>query len=222
MEERLAQAHMVAGTDARVLITGESGTGKELLAKAIHLASPRRNKPFVAINCGAMAENLLESELFGHEKGAFTGATSQHRGPFMAADGGSLMLDEIGDMPIRLQVKLLRVLQEGLIRPVGGTEALPVNVRVISATHRDLHQLLADGQFREDLYYRLNVVHIEMPALNRRREDIPLLVAHFLAQIAKESGARKIYAPEAVELLATADWPGNIRQLQNVVRQNVA
>ena len=222
MEEKLAQAHMVAGTDARVLITGESGTGKELLAKAIHLASPRRNKPFVAINCGAMAENLLESELFGHEKGAFTGATLQHRGLFMAADGGTLMLDEIGDMPLRLQVKLLRVLQEGLIRPVGGTQALPVNVRVISATHRDLQQLLTQGQFREDLYYRLNVVHIEMPALNRRREDIPLLVAHFLAQIAGESSQRKIYAPEAVELLATADWPGNIRQLQNVVRQNVA
>jgi two-component system response regulator GlrR len=222
MDEKMAQAQMVAGTDARVLITGESGTGKELLAKAIHLASPRRNKPFIAINCGAMAENLLESELFGHEKGAFTGATSAHPGLFMAADGGTLMLDEIGDMPVRLQVKLLRVLQENLIRPVGGTEALTVNVRVISATHRDLHQRLADGQFREDLYYRLNVVHIEMPALSRRREDIPLLVAHFLAQIAQESGVRKIYAPEAVELLATADWPGNIRQLHNVVRQNVA
>src|SRR5256885_1575730 len=132
------------------------------------------------------------------------------------------MLDEIGDMPMRLQVKLLRVLQENVIRPVGNTDAIPVNVRVISATHRDLQQLLSAEQFREDLYYRLNVVHIEMPPLNRRREDIPLLVAHFLAQIAKESGVRKIYAPEAVELLATADWPGNIRQLQNVVRQNVA
>ena len=132
------------------------------------------------------------------------------------------MLDEIGDMPMRLQVKLLRVLQENLIRPVGGQDAIPVNVRVISATHRDLQQLMSGGLFREDLYYRLNVVHIEMPPLSRRREDIPLLVAHFLAQIAKESGVRKIYAPEAVELLATADWPGNIRQLQNVVRQNVA
>jgi two-component system response regulator GlrR len=208
---------MVAGTDARVLITGESGTGKELLARAIHHASPRKNKPFVAINCSAMAENLLESELFGHEKGSFTGATRAHRGLFMAADGGTLMLDEIGDMPMRLQVKLLRVLQENVIRPVGSTDAIPVNVRVISATHRDLQNLMTAGQFREDLYYRLNVVHIEMPALNRRREDIPLLVAHFLAQIAKESGVRKIYAPEAVELLATADWPGNIRQLQNVI-----
>jgi two-component system response regulator GlrR len=222
MEEKLAQAHMVAGTDARVLITGESGTGKELLARAIHRGSPRRNKPFVAINCSAMAENLLESELFGHEKGSFTGATRAHDGLFMAADGGTLMLDEIGDMPMRLQVKLLRVLQENAIRPVGSNDPTPVNVRVISATHRDLQQLMAAGQFREDLYYRLNVVHIEMPPLSRRREDIPMLVAHFLAQIARESGVRKIYAPEAVELLATADWPGNIRQLQNVVRQNVA
>jgi two-component system, NtrC family, response regulator GlrR len=222
MEEKLAQAHMVAGTDARVLITGESGTGKELLARAIHLASPRRNKEFVAVNCSAMAPELLESELFGHEKGAFTGAHRAHDGLFRAADGGTLMLDEIGDMPMPLQVKLLRVLQENVVRPVGSTAAIPVNVRVISATHRDLQQLMQAGQFREDLYYRLNVVHIEMPALNRRREDIPLLVAHFLAQMAKDSGARKIYAPEAVELLATADWPGNIRQLQNVVRQNVA
>ena len=222
VEEKLSQAHMVAGTDARVLITGESGTGKELLAKAIHNASPRRTKPFVAINCSTMAENLLESELFGHIKGSFTGAVRDHAGLFQAADGGTLLLDEIGDMPMRLQVKLLRVLQENNIRPIGATDAIPVNVRVISATHRDLQQLMMSGQFREDLYYRLNVVHIEMPPLNRRREDIPLLVSHFLAQISNESGVRKIYAPEAVELLATADWPGNIRQLANVVRQNVA
>jgi two-component system response regulator GlrR len=222
VEEKLSQAHMVAGTDARVLITGESGTGKELLARAIHNASPRRAKPFVAINCSAMAENLLESELFGHIKGSFTGAVRDHAGLFQAADGGTLLLDEIGDMPMRLQVKLLRVLQENNIRPIGATDAIAVNVRVISATHRDLQQLMMSGQFREDLYYRLNVVHIEMPPLNRRREDIPLLVSHFLAQISNESGVRKIYAPEAVELLATADWPGNIRQLSNVVRQNVA
>ncbi|HEX7417535.1 MAG TPA: sigma 54-interacting transcriptional regulator [Steroidobacteraceae bacterium] len=222
MEEKLAQAYMVAGTDARVLITGESGTGKELLARAIHKASPRRNKPFVAINCSAMAENLLESELFGHEKGSFTGAIRAHRGLFHVADGGTLLLDEIGDMALRLQVKLLRVLQENVIRPIGTTESIPVNVRVISATHRDLQQLMTSGEFREDLYYRLNVVHIDMPSLGKRREDIPLLVAHFLQHIAKESGVRKIYAPEAVELLATADWPGNIRQLSNVVRQNVA
>jgi two-component system response regulator GlrR len=222
MEEKLAQAHMVAGTDARVLITGESGTGKELLARAIHKASVRRAHPFVAINCSAMTEDLLESELFGHEKGAFTGAVRSHRGLFQAADGGTLLLDEIGDMPMRLQVKLLRVLQENQIRPVGSTEAIAVNVRVISATHRDLTQLMVSGQFREDLYYRLNVVHIDMPPLAKRREDIPLLVGHFLEQIARESNQRKIYAPEAVELLATAEWPGNIRQLYNVVRHNVA
>jgi two-component system response regulator GlrR len=223
MEDKLAQANMVAGTDARVLLTGESGTGKELLAHAIHDASPRRNKPFLAINCSAMAENLLESELFGHAKGAFNGATRAQKGIFENAEGGTLLLDEIGDMPMRLQVQLLRVLQENQIRPVGaGEEAVPINVRIISATHRDLHQLMLSGNFREDLYYRLNVVHIEMPSLGRRREDIPLLVAHFLGEIAKETGQRKIYAPEAVELLATAEWPGNIRQLYNVVRQNVA
>jgi two-component system response regulator GlrR len=218
MEDKLAQANMVAGTDARVLLTGESGTGKELLARAIHDASPRRNRPFIAINCSAMAEELLESELFGQERG--TGRP--HKGAFQAADGGTLLLDEVGDIPMRLQVKLLRVLQENQIRQSGDAQAVSVNVRVISATHRDLHQLMVGGQFREDLYYRLNVVHIEMPSLGRRREDIPLLVAHFLERIAKESGQRKIYAPEAVELLATAEWPGNIRQLYNVVRQNVA
>jgi two-component system response regulator GlrR len=222
MEERLSQAHMVAGTDARVLITGESGSGKELLARAVHKASPRRNRAFVVVNCSAMAENLLESELFGHVKGAFVGGDADHRGLFEAADGGTLLLDEIGDMPMRLQVKLLRVLQENAIRPLGSNQPLPVDVRVISATRADLTQLLAGGQFREDLYYRLNVVHIEMPPLARRREDIPVLVAHFLVQIARDSGTRKIYAPEAVELLATSDWPGNVRQLQNVVRQNVA
>jgi two-component system, NtrC family, response regulator GlrR len=222
MEEKLAQAHMVAGTDARVLITGESGSGKELLARAIHKASPRRNRPFVAINCSAMAEDMLDSELFGHTKGAFSGAVGDHRGLFQTAEGGTLLLDEIGDMPMRLQVKLLRLLQENVIRPIGSTATIATNVRVLSSSHSDLQHLLAGGQFREDLYYRLNVVHIEMPPLNRRREDIPLLVAHFLAAIALESGTRKIYAPEAVELLATSDWPGNVRQLQNVVRQNVA
>jgi len=223
MKEILQQAKMVAATDARVLITGESGTGKELLAKAIHEASPRRDKPFTAINCSAMAENLLESELFGHEKGAFTGATRTHKGLFQAAEGGSLLLDEIGDMPMRLQVKLLRVLQENQVRPVGSTEAVEVDVRVISATHRDLQGLMRDGRFREDLYYRLNVVNIKLPTLDDRREDIPLLVASFLQSIAKEAGQeRKVYSPEAVEMLVTAEWPGNIRQLYNIVRQNVA
>src|ERR687898_1212081 len=223
MEERMAQAHMVAGTDARVMITGESGTGKELLARAIHKASNRRNRPFVAINCSAMAENLLESELFGHVKGAFTGAIREHRGLFQAADGGTLMLDEIGDMPMRLQVKLLRVLQEEQVRPVGSTDAIKVNTRVISATHQDLKDLMIKGSFREDLYYRLNVVNIHLPALRERREDIPLLVEHFLRHISTESGLqRHIYAPEAVELLVASHWPGNIRQLYNVARQNVA
>ena len=223
LQETLAQAKMVAATDARVLITGDSGTGKELLAKAIHRASQRRDKPFVAINCSAMAENLLESELFGHVKGAFTGATRNHDGLFKAAEGGTLLLDEIGDMPMRLQVKLLRVLQEHQVRPVGSTEAIHVDVRVVSATHRDLQQMMREGHFREDLYYRLNVVHIGIPLLDERREDIPLLVSHFLQEIAAEADQeRKVYAPEAVELLVTAEWPGNVRQLYNVVRQNVA
>ncbi|MDH5456051.1 MAG: sigma 54-interacting transcriptional regulator [Gammaproteobacteria bacterium] len=223
MKEVLQQAKMVAATDARVLINGESGTGKELLAQAIHSASDRRNKPFTAINCSAMAENLLESELFGHEKGAFTGATRSHEGLFQAAEGGTLLLDEIGDMPMRLQVKLLRVLQENQVRPVGSTEAKQIDVRVISATHRDLKEFMKEGRFREDLYYRLNVVNIKLPTLDERREDIPLLVAHFLQQIAREADQeRKVYAPEAVEMLVTAEWPGNIRQLYNIVRQNVA
>ena len=223
MKEIMQQAKMVAATDARVLITGESGTGKELLAQAIHSASDRRDKPFTAINCSAMAENLLESELFGHEKGAFTGATRSHEGLFQGAQGGTLLLDEIGDMPMRLQVKLLRVLQENQVRPVGSTEARQIDVRVISATHRDLQELMTQGRFREDLYYRLNVVNIRLPTLDQRREDIPLLVAHFLQQIAEEADQeRKVYAPEAVEMLVTAEWPGNIRQLYNIVRQNVA
>jgi two-component system response regulator GlrR len=221
--EILAQAKMVAATSARVLINGESGTGKELLAKAIHRASPRSAKPFVAINCSAMAENLLESELFGHVKGAFTGATRNHQGLFQSANGGTLLLDEIGDMPMRLQVKLLRVLQENQVRPVGSTDAVDVDVRVISATHRNLQEMMKEGNFREDLFYRLNVVQITIPVLDDRRGDIPLLVAHFLQEIAAETDQeRRVYAPEAVELLVAAEWPGNIRQLYNVVRQNVA
>ena len=223
MEACLQQAKMVSETDARVLITGESGTGKELLAQAIHKASQRNASPFVAINCSAMAENLLESELFGHEKGAFTGAHKAHQGLFQAAEGGTLLLDEIGDMPVRLQVKLLRVLQENQVRPVGATHAIPVNVRVISATNQDLNDQMRAGRFREDLFYRLNVVHIRLPALRERREDIPLLVEHFLKVTTAESGAEtKVYAPEAVELLVANRWPGNVRQLGNVVRQNVA
>jgi two-component system response regulator GlrR len=223
LEACLQQAALVAGTDARVLITGESGTGKELLAHAIHRASRRRDGPFVAINCSAMAENLLESELFGHEKGAFTGAHRAHRGLFQAAEGGTLLLDEIGDMPVRLQVKLLRVLQEEQVRPVGATDPVPVNARVLSATNQNLSEQMAAGHFREDLFYRLNVVQIRLPALRERREDVPLLVEHFLAAVVAESGGeRKVYSPEAVELLVANHWPGNVRQLYNIVRQNVA
>ncbi len=220
MEDKLAQANMVAGTDARVLLTGESGTGKEQLARAIHDASPRRSKPFMIVNCSGMAENLLEAELFGQEVGTLDGTAS--RGLFLKAEGGTLLLAEVGYMPMGIQVKVLRLLQEDQIHPSAINNAISPNVRIISSSHRDLHQLMLSGQFREDLYYRLNVVHIEMPSLARRREDIPLLVAHFLEQIAKETGQRRIYAPEALELLATAEWPGNVRQLYSVVRQNVA
>jgi two-component system, NtrC family, response regulator GlrR len=218
MEERLSQAHMVAGTDARVLITGESGTGKELLARALHKASPRRDMPFIAAACAASSEELLERDLFG--AGDATGTS--HKGAFELADGGTLLLDEIGDLTPRLQQTLLRVLQDEAVAPVGSTAPRPVNVRVMAASSRDIPQLIAAGSFREDLYYRLNVVQIEMPPLARRREDIPLLIAHFLALIAQETGERKIFPPEALELLATAEWPGNVRQLQNVVRRTVA
>ena len=222
MEERLAQAHMVAGTDARVLIVGESGTGKELLARAIHKASPRRSRPFVVASCSAGSEEQLEIDFFGRDRGPAAGESRFQRGAFQAAEGGTLLLDEIADIPAGLQAKLLRLLQQASVRPVGSAEASPCNVRVISATSRDTTQLLASGHMREDLYYRLNVVHIDVPPLNRRREDIPQLVAHVLSQIARESGVRKIFAPEAVEFLATADWPGNVRQLFNVVRQTIA
>ena len=223
MEDCLQQARMVADTDTRVLLTGESGTGKELLAQAIHRASMRRDKPFIAINCSAMPENLLESELFGHEKGAFTGAHRSHKGLFQAADGGTLLLDEIGDMPMRLQIKLLRVLQEEQVRPVGATDPIAIDTRVISATNQDLNDLMMARTFREDLFYRLNVVNIQLPPLRARREDIPLLVEHFLIKITEETGQeRKVYAPEAVECLVANEWPGNVRQLYNVVRQNVA
>lgn len=223
MEELLAQARQVALTDSSVLITGASGTGKELLAQAIHRASARRQAPFVAINCGAIPAELLESELFGHRKGAFTGANRDHTGLFQAAQEGTVFLDEIGDMPLSLQVKLLRVLQEREIRPVGDTRAIPVNVRVLSATHRDLGEAMAEDRFREDLYYRLNVVHLHLPTLAERRDDIPPLVGHALERLAaRGDGVRKVYAPEAMELLVSAQWPGNIRQLFNVVEQNVA
>ncbi|HWP18832.1 MAG: sigma 54-interacting transcriptional regulator [Pseudomonadota bacterium] len=220
MEELLAEARLIAQSDASVLIHGESGTGKELLAQALHKASPRAQRPFVAVNCGAIPEALLESELFGHVKGAFTGAVANHRGLFQAADGGTLFLDEIGDMPLALQVKLLRVLQERSVRPVGASLSVPVDVRIISATHRNLEAAMAEGQFREDLYYRLNVVSLTLPTLAERREDIPLLANHFLGKLAVKYGKElNGFAPDALKALATAPWPGNVRQLYNVVEQ---
>lgn len=223
MYHLLDQARLVARSDVNVLISGESGTGKELMAKAIHEASSRAEGPFVAVNCGALPDNLLESELFGHVKGAFTGATRDHPGLFAAAEGGSIFLDEIGDMPLALQVKLLRVLQERRLRPVGGTADRPIDVRILSATHRDLEEAVTIGKFREDLFYRLNVVNLKLPSLRERSEDIPLLVNHFLHEIAQRlSATERQIAPDAMKILLNYHWPGNIRQLQNIVEQLVA
>jgi two-component system, NtrC family, response regulator GlrR len=223
MEDLLSQARRVAASDASVCIFGASGTGKELLARAIHRASPRAEAPFVAVNCGAIPEGLLESELFGHKKGSFTGAVSDRRGLFQAAHGGTLFLDEIGDMPLPLQVKLLRALEERKIRPVGSHETFDVDVRVIAATHRKLEERIASGEFREDLYYRLNVVKLYIPTLAERREDIPLLANEFLSRLkARYRRAQLAFSPQALELLVSAPWPGNVRQLLNVVEQAVA
>lgn len=223
MERILNQVRQVASSDVNILITGASGSGKELLARAVHEADEERQGPLVAVNCGALPEQLLESELFGHVKGAFTGAVSEHTGLFRAAHGGTLFLDEIGDMPLALQVKLLRVLQERRIRPVGSTASEPVDVRIISATNRDLEQDMRDGLFREDLFYRLNVVNFDLPSLAQRPEDIPLLANHFL----RETGAHRMgkvtsFAPGAMEVMIHAPWPGNVRQLQNVVQRTAA
>jgi len=223
MEDLLGRLKLVAESDSSVLLLGESGTGKELLARAIHQAGPRAAGPFVAVNCGSIPEALLESELFGHTKGAFTGATQDYVGLFKSANGGTLLLDEIGDMPLALQVKLLRVIQEKQVRSVGSTRVEPVDVRIVSATHRDLEAAVASGQFRQDLYYRLNVVCLEVPSLARRREDIPLLAEHFRKTLAARSGKKLAgFAPEAMEMLLNASWPGNIRQLINVIEQAVA
>jgi two-component system response regulator GlrR len=223
MEDLLAKAQRVAAGDASVLIQGESGSGKELLARAIHRASPRAAEAFVAINCGAIPETLLESELFGHTKGSFTGAIADQRGLFVAADKGTLFLDEIGDMPLALQVKLLRVIETREVRPIGATRSIAFDVRILSATHRDLAKEKDAGTFREDLYYRLNVVTLKLPSLDERPEDIALLADHFLKKLAPRYGRDKAaFAPEALELLVKAKWPGNVRQLFNVVEQSIA
>lgn len=218
MAELLELAEYVADTNVTVYISGATGTGKEILARAIHLASTRRDKPFVAVNCGAIPEHLLESELFGHEKGAFTGANTRYEGLFKAANEGTVFLDEIGDMPLPLQVKLLRVLQDLEVRPVGSTKTYPIDVRIISATHKDLEQAVNHGEFREDLYYRLKVVPLHMPDLEERPEDIPVLAEHFLQQYSgKNNRKKKHFAPAALDYLVASAWPGNIRQLINVV-----
>ncbi|HID2958739.1 TPA: two-component system response regulator GlrR [Klebsiella pneumoniae] len=219
----LEQAGMVAQSDVSVLINGQSGTGKEIVAQAIHNASPRHDKPFVAINCGALPEQLLESELFGHARGAFTGAVSNREGLFQAAKGGTLFLDEIGDMPVALQVKLLRVLQERKVRPLGSNRDIEINVRIISATHRDLPKAMARGEFREDLFYRLNVVNLKIPPLSERTEDIPLLANHLLRQSAdRHKPFVRAFSSDAMKRLMAAKWPGNVRQLVNVIEQCVA
>ena len=220
MAELLAEARLVASADASVLILGESGSGKELLARAIHKASPRAQAPFVAVNCGAIPEQLLESELFGHVKGSFTGAVAGRQGLFQSAQGGSLFLDEIGDMPMPLQVKLLRVLQERTLKAVGADHSSKLDVRILSATHRNLDACMQEGSFREDLYYRLNVVTLRLPTLAERREDIALLANHF-RQLLANKYAKPIngFAPEAMSTLQAAAWPGNVRQLHNVIEQ---
>lgn len=213
----------VARSDAPVLIAGESGTGKELVAKAVHEYSPRRQKEMITINCGAIPENLLESELFGHEKGSFTGAIARRAGRFEQADGGTLFLDEIGDMPLGIQVKLLRVLQDGTFSRVGANETLKTDVRIVAATHKNLTEEVAAGRFREDLFYRLNVVEIQIPALRDRLEDIPLLAEYFLQRISRKNGIARIrISEEACATLQNHHWPGNVRELENTIARACA
>jgi two-component system, NtrC family, response regulator AtoC len=216
----LSRVEQVAATESTVLLRGETGTGKELVARAIHINSPRESKPFVRVNCAALAAGVLESELFGHEKGAFTGAVARRAGRFEVADGGTLFLDEVGDLPPEVQVKLLRVLQEREIERVGSSDTLRVDVRVVSATHRDLETLVAEGRFREDLYYRLNVFPVVIPPLRERTEDIPVLVEHFVEKYAKTTRSRaRCFSDEALEKLCAYAWPGNVRELENVVER---
>ena len=222
MENLLQQTRAAAVTDVSVLIQSQTGTGKELRAGAIHKASARRDKPFMALNCAAMPEALLESELFGHVAGSFTGANKSHTGLFQAANRGTVFLDELGDMPIAAQAKLLRVLEQHEVRPVGSTETIAVDVRIIAATHHDLVKKVTQGTFREDLFYRLNVITLELPPLAERREDISLLANHFCQMLsARHSKGSLRFAPEAMELLVSAPWPGNVRQLLNIVEQCV-
>lgn len=214
------QLGIVGGSNSRVLITGENGTGKELVARSIHRASQRANRPFVAVNCAAIPDTLIESDLFGHEKGAFTGATSLQRGKFELADGGTIFLDEIGDMSLNTQSKVLRVLQEQEFQRVGGHRNIKVDVRLITATNKDLQAEIEKGSLREDLYYRINVISIHVPPLRERREDIPLLARHFLKEIIRGQGLReKVLTYEAVELLKEYDWPGNVRELRNLMER---
>lgn len=213
----------VSQTPTNVLITGESGTGKEVVAKAIHFNGPLKDKPFVTINCGAIPENLMESEMFGHKKGSFTGAVTDKAGLFEVADGGSLFLDEVGELPLTIQVKLLRAIQEKVIRRVGATDDMKVDVRLIAATNRNLEEMVAKGTFRQDLYYRLNVIHIKTPSLRERRDDIPLLAAHFLKKY-NERLNKSIngISAEAMDILKNYDYPGNVRELENLVERTVA
>jgi Nif-specific regulatory protein len=221
MEEVYAAVAQVARSRATVLLRGESGTGKELIARAIHYNSDRADQPFVRLNCAALPEALLESELFGHEKGAFTGALQLRRGRFEEAHEGTLFLDEIGDVPPSIQVKLLRVLQEMRFERVGGNRTLEVDVRLIAATHRDLEDAMRRGQFREDLYFRLNVVPIFLPPLRERREDVPLLIEYFLQKFNEENKRRVQLDPSVLPLLLEYDWPGNVRELENVIERLV-
>jgi DNA-binding NtrC family response regulator len=222
MQEVLNTAGRVAQSKASVLVRGESGTGKELVARAIHYGGDRKDRPFVAVNCAALSENLLESELFGHERGAFTGADRQRKGRFELADGGTLFLDEIGEIPVATQVKLLRVLQEQSFERVGGSETLRVDVRVVAATNRNLEKMISGGLFREDLYYRLNVVTLEIPPLRSRRDDIPATLEHYLAHYARGHQRKSMsFSKEAWELLLRYDYPGNVRELENIVQRAV-
>ncbi len=219
MQEVFRAIGRLARSNITVLINGESGTGKELVAHALHRHSPRSDKPFIALNMAAIPRDLLESELFGHERGAFTGAQTRREGRFEQADGGTLFLDEIGDMPAELQTRLLRVLADGEFYRVGGVASINVDVRIIAATHQNLEDLVRQGRFREDLFHRLNVIRLHIPALRDRREDIPLLIRHFLTQAAQELGCEtKVLLPSAVEHLKRLDWPGNVRQLENTAR----